>query len=163
MASPWEIPKTDWSYSTAGPTGNDLDRIEGNTDYLKDAVDKEVVDRAAAVTGETNARNAAIAAEVTARNAAITAEGNARYGADYTETTNRYAEDQKILNGTSPFTFPRLTPNPTGLPEANAQSEGRFCYMTSLQGGYSTGNLYVCMRYGPIATPTFEWKKVAYI
>jgi len=43
----WREPFTGWN-TTVSPQESDFNRIEGNTEYLKDAVDTEVTDREAA-------------------------------------------------------------------------------------------------------------------
>ena len=68
----WIEPFTEWNDGyTQQPS--DMNRIEGNTDYLKDAVDTEISDRAAAINSEASTRAAADTAEASTRAAADTA------------------------------------------------------------------------------------------
>jgi len=54
----WIEPFTEWNDGyTQQPS--DMNRIEGNTDYLKDAVDTEISDRASAISSEASTRAAA--------------------------------------------------------------------------------------------------------
>ena len=65
----WREPFTGWN-TTVSPQESDFNRIEGNTEYLKDAVDTEVTDRESAITSEASARESADNSEASARESA---------------------------------------------------------------------------------------------
>jgi hypothetical protein len=54
----WILPKIDWT-GNSGPLPSDLNRMEGNAQYLKDALANEITDRESAIEAEAAARVAA--------------------------------------------------------------------------------------------------------
>jgi len=174
----WQTPNLGWIDGGKGPTSNDLNRIEGNTDYLNTTLNTEAATRAANDTTEVNGRIAADAAEVIARNAAIHVEELARMAGDndlrskletYTsgERAERIAADgvlatadatlqtniNNIIGGTTAVSI--KISSGTALPVADAAHNSQLFHLdvSTIDKG-----LYFCAFSS--ATLTYVWVKI---
>lgn len=143
MAS-WIEPELDWNADDS-PVPSDFIRVEGDIEYLKDAIDAEIGNRGEAVSQEATAR---INGD-TALDTAIDTE---------------VALNAGYHNGTTAGEL-RLAPiNISSLPAASAAMYGRIMLVYKIVSSSSpyvvATRLYACMM-SASGTTTYEWVVVA--
>jgi hypothetical protein len=172
----WIQPELAWTAEDI-PSPSDFNRIEGNEDYLKTALDLEVVNRGLAVTAEGVARASAdstlqtnINNEAAARIAGDAAERMYADSRDtiwandigaklVTETESRSDYDAALVSGAISVGFAKgilQQANTGGFPTPSAAIVGQF-YLYNVVAPTPGGGMYICLASG---VGTYAWYKI---